>query len=372
MELLATTAEEGFSLDELVFKTKNLFETRGMAGFVELILLLVEERIGLAFCRHSIPSWFPPCCDHPQFEWKDRRPRKLRTSVGTLDFQWKRLRCRYCQKTFIPLRLFLGLQVQQAKTSELEKTVVEVISEQSYRRSSKHLQTIGAIPVPKSTAHRWVAQSDCGETDSGTRTFGLLLADATGYKRRPDKVKAINSRGEVRIAFGVENTGQITALGAWSGEDWDAIARQIRGKRKDGKPVADMLVSDGERGLIESLGKLCDDQQRCHWHGVRDLNYTLWQDKAPLAERKATQQELAGIIGIELPEDDFEKVSPADKAALAKAVTDAEEKVETLWKHLMVKGYAEASGYVAKMSGQLFSYVRRWLETGLVSPHFSR
>ena len=69
-----------------------------------------------------------------------------------------------------------------------------------------------------------------------------------------------------------------------------------------------------------------------------------------------------------MPEDDFEKVSPADKAALAKAVTDAEEKVETLWKHLMVKGYAEASGYVAKMSGQLFSYVRRWLETGLVSP----
>ena len=268
----------------------------------------------------------------------------------------------------LPLRSFLGLEPHQAKTSELEKTVVEVVSEQSYRRSSKHLKTIGEIPVPKSTAHRWVAQSDCDKTAGGTGTFGLLLADGTGYKRRPDKVKAINNRGEVRIAFGIENTGRITALGAWSGEDWDAIAQQIRGKRKDGKPVAEMLLSDGERGLIESLGKLCDDQQRCHWHAARDLNYTLWQDKAPLTQRKQTQQELAGIIGIELPEDDFEKVSPADKAALVKTVAEAEEKVNALWKRLMAKGYAEASGYVAKMSGQLFSYVRRWLETGLVSP----
>ena len=368
MELLAATAESGFSLDELVFKLKEVMHKRGMAGVVELILQILDEHLCVSLCQNR-SAWTPPaCCSEPRYEHLDRRTRSIRTSVGKLQFQWRRLRCTQCGRTLLPLRSFLGLEPHQAKTSELEKTVVEVVSEQSYRRSSQHLKTIGEIPVPKSTAHRWVAQSDCDETDSGIGTFGLLLGDGTGYKRRPDESKAINNRGEVRIAFGVENTGQITALGAWSGESWEAIAKQIRGKRDKNTPVAEMLVSDGERGLIESLGKLCDDQQRCHWHGVRDVNYTMWQDNAPLNERKETQQELAGIIGIELPEEDFDKVSPDDKAALAQAVAEAEQKVDALWKRLLTKGYSEASSYVAKMSGQLFSYVRRWLETGLVSP----
>lgn len=368
MELLAATAESGFSLDELVFNLKELMHEKGMAGIVELILQILDENLCMSICQHR-SAWTPKhCCSAPRHEHLDCRTRSIRTSVGKLQFQWRRLRCVQCGRTLLPLRSFLGLEPNQAKTSELEKIVVEVVSEQSYRRSSKHLKTIGEIPVPKSTAHRWVAQSECDETDSGTETFGLLLGDGTGYKRRPEKVKAINNRGEVRIAFGVENTGQITALGAWSGESWEAIAKQIHGKRDKNTPVAEMLVSDGERGLIESLGKLCGDQQRCHWHGVRDLNYTMWQDNAPLDERKRNQRELAGIIGIELPEENFEKVGPADKAALAQAVIEAEKKVDTLWKRLLAKGYGEASGYVAKMSSQLFSYVRRWLETGLVSP----
>ena len=61
MELPATTSESGFSVDEPVHRTKELFETRGMPGFVELILLVVEERIGMALCQGSTPCWFPPC-----------------------------------------------------------------------------------------------------------------------------------------------------------------------------------------------------------------------------------------------------------------------------------------------------------------------
>ena len=45
MEVLSATSEKGFSLDELVFKTKELFENEGLAGFVGLILRLADERI---------------------------------------------------------------------------------------------------------------------------------------------------------------------------------------------------------------------------------------------------------------------------------------------------------------------------------------
>jgi hypothetical protein len=70
---------------------------------------------------------------------------------------------------------------------ELEKLVTEVVSKQSYRRSSNHLEIIGAIPVPRSTAHRWVVQSQCDQIHTGKEIFDLLLGGRTGYKRRPDQ-----------------------------------------------------------------------------------------------------------------------------------------------------------------------------------------
>ena len=50
MELAAVLAEDGFSLDELVVKTKLLFERDGMAGFVSLLLELVDAWL----CRQIV------------------------------------------------------------------------------------------------------------------------------------------------------------------------------------------------------------------------------------------------------------------------------------------------------------------------------
>ena len=37
LDVLCATSEKGFSLDELVFRTKGLFEKEGLGGFVGLI-----------------------------------------------------------------------------------------------------------------------------------------------------------------------------------------------------------------------------------------------------------------------------------------------------------------------------------------------
>jgi hypothetical protein len=70
---------------------------------------------------------------------------------------------------------------------ELEKLVTEVASEQSYRRSSNHLEIIGAIPVPRSTPYRCVVQSQSDQIHTSKEIFDLLLGDRTGYKFRPDQ-----------------------------------------------------------------------------------------------------------------------------------------------------------------------------------------
>jgi len=183
MEALSAVSENGFSLDELVFRTKELFEREGLSGFVSLILQLADERICMNMVRGKINHNEHSCCPHPQYEHHDQLDRQFRTSVGTVMIRWRRLKCTRCGKSVIPLREFLGLERYQSKTSELEKLVTEVVSEQSYRRSSNHLQNIGSIPVPRSTAHRWVVQSECDQMDVGTEAFDLLLADGTGRCR---------------------------------------------------------------------------------------------------------------------------------------------------------------------------------------------
>jgi len=225
--------------------------------------------------------------------------------------------------------------------------------------------------VPKSTAHRWVAQSDCDKMDDSDESFDMLFADGTGFKRRPDKEAKINNRGELRVALGVDKSGSIVPLAAFSGKSWDEIAAAVQCQRQNGKPVADMLVSDGERGIAESFAQLCNFHQRCHWHCVNDLNYTMWQDKAKKDERKQMQKKLTAIIGVELPEEDFEMVEDSDKEVLAEAVADAEYDVGKLIKKLYDKGYVTAGDYLTRASKNMFSYARRWLLTGIVGPRAS-
>jgi len=371
LKVLSAVSENGFSLDELVFRTKELFQKKGLSGFVSLILQLIDERICMNMIQGGRNHNEQLCCSHPQYEHHDQLDRQFRTSVGTVMIRWRRLRCTRCGKSVIPLRTFLGLERYQSKTSELEKLVTEVVSEQSYRRGSSHLESIGTIPVPKSTAHRWVVQSDCDQTDVGTETFAFLFADGTGYKRRPDPQAGLNNRGELRVALGVDKSGSVVPLGAFSGKSWEEISSVVQGQRSSGELVAEMLVSDGERGLTQSLAALCGDHQRSHWHLIRDLNFPLWQDQADKTQRRQMQKELAAIIGIDLPGEDFEQVRDEDKTALEQAVAGAQRDVGKLIGKLLDKGYNMAADYLIRASKNMFGYVRRWLKTGIVTPRVS-
>lgn len=369
LDILSAVSENGFSLDELVLSTKTLFEQEGMAGVIGLILRLVDEKL----CMDLVSGKRPGVCSCgcQRYAYLDQRPRRFRTSAGTVEIRWRRLECTGCGATTIPLRDFLGIEPYQSKTAELEKVVAEVVSEQSYRRSSSHLEIIGQIPVPKSTAHRWIAASDCDGMEDRTETFDVLFADGTGYKRRPDPAADVTNRGELRIALGIDKRGQIMPLGAFSGVSWEQIAAAVNGKRTDTEPLANLLVSDGERGLCEALGKLCNSQQRCHWHTVHDLDHTLWEDGVAKTERVELQKELTAMIGIELPEDDIERIKETDKEALLTAKNHAEYEVGRLIETLLNKGYQMAADYLIRARKHLFSYVDRWLATGIVSPRVS-
>lgn len=84
----------------------------------------------------------------------------------------------------------------------------------------------------------------------------------------------------------------------------------------NGKRKARSSCATGSRGCPTLWLHLSRSSFRCHWHVPNDVKYAMWKDKAPLNERKVRQSRIAGLIGIELPEEDFEKVKEEDKTAL--------------------------------------------------------
>lgn len=371
LKLVGCVSEQGFSLDELVMRTKELFASEGMAGVVGLILSLVDERLSVNLVAGR-QGWRPkPCCDRCKYEHCRRSNRRFRTSIGTVHIHWRVLRCSACGRSVVPLREFLQVERYQSKAAELERIVAEVVSEQSYRRSSDHLQLIGEVPVPKSTAHRWVAQSSCDEISTQDKSVDIIIGDGTGYKRRPDQIRRIDNHGEIRIVLGITPRGTVLPFGAWSGNSWNEISEAIMPGSADEKPLAKVLVSDGEPQLAECLARLANSAQRCHWHMVHQLDYKMWKDGAAKDDRRQMQKLLAGTIGIELPAEDVETVSEIDKLELEIRARDAQEEIEKLIRQFRVRGYKKAAEYIDNAKSKLFTYIHFWLSCGLVSPRAS-
>ena len=195
--------KEGFSLDELVIETRRMFDEEGMEGLVNVIVLLLDMIVHPPL----LGKWAKAesnCCGHAHYVVHSQESKSMRSSAGLLNLLWIRIRCGGCGKSFIPLRGYLNLEPHQRKTSELEKIVAEVVSEQSYRRSSQHLEPIGSIPVPHTTLHRWVMKSDCDEISLKKRVK-TLVADGTGFKQKLDADGS--NRGEVPL---VKYMGRLT------------------------------------------------------------------------------------------------------------------------------------------------------------------
>jgi hypothetical protein len=365
--------KEGFSLDELVIEVRRMFETEGMAGLVNVIVQLLDLIIHPAL----LGRWEKAktnCCGHAHYVVHQQESKQVRSSVGLLSLLWTRIRCAACGKSIIPLRGYLNMEPHQRKTSELEQMVTEVVSEQSYRRSSQHLETIGSIPVPYTTLHRWVMKSDCDEI-SMAKKVKTLVADGTGFKQKLDEDGS--NRGEVCVVVGITKDNKVVPYGAWTEESWWQISNQIKKANHPHpnikfNPIADLLVSDGEEALVRHMGKLTKETQRCNWHLPYELGPMLkYTDEAPHEEARKFASELAATIDIELPKEDMEKVKLEDKLKLEKKVFEAEKGVQDLIDELTARGYKAAATYLDNAKAKMFSYVRLWLKTGIVHPRVS-
>jgi hypothetical protein len=359
----------GFSLDELVIEAKRVFETEGIVGFLRVILILLDQIIYHAALGNGSGL---SCCDKPNYHVNKREDKSVRTSVGLLQMTWTRLKCATCRSSFIPLKHFLGLERYQRKTTELEKIVADVVADQSYRRTSKHLETVGEIPVPHTTLHRWIMKSDCDKITPKNRVASIV-ADGTGYKIKPD-LNDDSNRGEMKIVIGVTKDKKLVPYGAWADTSWWDIGTEIKSANHPSpdkikfRPIADMLVSDGEEELIDGLKRLTKEQQRCIWHVPHGLGPILRKEDLSRDEISKIKSELCGIIQIDLPKTDFTEVRLEDRLQIEIKIHNAEKALQDLINTFIERGYRQAAKYLMNAKDKMFSYVRSWLKTGIIHP----
>ena len=97
----------------------------------------------------------------------------------------------------------------------------------------------------------------------------------------------------------------------------------------------------------------------------------MWEDGAPLKERKEAKRFLSGLLGIELPPGDFQKVPPEKISETDVLVRRAESELDNLVEEFDLRGYHRAARCVENAREKLSRYVRFWMRTGLICPRAS-
>ena len=373
--LIVSLSENGFSLDELVYRMEELANKKAFPQLLKTIVLLVDENLRLkVMLRQPLPAKCGCTCERPDLVLDGGMPRKIRTRLGVVDLpRITRVKCKHCGKTFVPLALMCGLEKHQTMSNELAKLVLEQCAQESYRVAAGNIHEMTAAKECHSTFRRWVLKTDADEIRVPERTMGavpgVLYADGT-------KCKSVGAdghacKGDVKVLLGVRNEGTVFPIGTWTGhETWQDISDQLA-KRQVKFPDGTILVCDGEIGLAESLSKLASDEQRCQWHVHRDLYHAMRMNGGKIKDVRPMQERLRGIMAIELPKESFAQVPEDQKASIKAKMEQAEKDLDVLISDIRSKGYAVAVNYLERAKHAMFGYVRRWLALGLVCPRAS-
>lgn len=373
--LIVSLSENGFGLDELIYRMEELANKKAFPQLLKTIVLLVDENLRLkVMLRQPLPEKCGCTCAHPDLVLDGGMPRKIRTRLGIVDLpRITRVKCKHCGKTFVPLALMCGLERHQTMSNELAKLVLEQCAQESYRVATGNIHEMTAAKECHSTFRRWVLKTDADEIRVPEGTMGavpgVLYADGTKCKSIGADGRAC--KGDVKVLLGVRNEGTVFPIGTWTGhETWQDISDQLT-KRQVKFPDGTILVCDGEIGLAESLSKLASDEQRCQWHVHRDLYHMMRMNGGKIKDVRPVQERLKGIMAIELPKESFAQVPEDQKASIKAKMEQAEKDLDVLIGDIRSKGYTIAVNYLERAKHAMFGYVRRWLALGLVCPRAS-
>jgi hypothetical protein len=222
------------------------------------------------------------------------RPRRLKTSSGLLVFALHQVTCRDCGRIWSPFDQWLGIAPRQRVCEELERKLVECVTELSYAKTcALGLAWLGESVSPK-TLHAAVQKRGAAVEFTPAPACAVVLGDGTKVPagknpRGCDVWFSLQLLGREEVDGRTRVTKRIAgwAMGpsAWK----EALPRGI---------ATDLILTDRESGVPEFLQREHPEVRHglCEWHLGRTLNQLLLLDKVPVQERKALVGRLSGIL----------------------------------------------------------------------------
>jgi len=241
-----------------------------------------------------------------------------------------------------------------------EHEVIESVIDTNYRR----LIDGRSIDIFLGGIHNIVVGSDIDvqfQQPVSVKELSSIMVDGTGVKQQR------GHKGELRVAVGITKAGRVEPLGSFTNTDWPEIERTIRQRIKEAEPYNIPFLYDGEPGLDDFLADVAQSR-RCTWHGARGLYHALWQDGLKKKESRPETDRIKQLIGIELPEGDFEILREEDKELVRAKYQTSKTEIKELIKIFHKKGYSHGASYLEKLSDRLFTNIELWLKTGIIAP----
>jgi hypothetical protein len=391
---------ENLFLDELILETKKIFQENAVGEFLGFILENIDKQLCDSLVRASSDAQMPmsmrafgTCCVSPHFRRYRREKKKLMTGVGRVPYECNRLRCQNCGKSIVPLREILALKKYQSESQEFQKLACETVVQQSFRRSCKHLTQIGGIQITRMKLHRILSRANADKIDACTRGKDIhyLIADGTGFpewkptKTEPEgqptqagpteKKKAAQTKerkSDLKVVIALTQKHEMIPVGGWAKRSWRHVAHTI-GKANNHpklmpKPIADILVCDGEEALIAAMGPLAKDVQRCQWHLTYEFFHLMkYQEKCETELSRDLTSQLYEAVKLGVPGDP----GPESKLRLEVAIFEAEKSLDKVIVELKERGFLIAATYVENAKAKLFTFLKYWIQTGEVAPKVS-
>jgi hypothetical protein len=286
--------------------------------------------------------------------------RRISTVFGKLDLPLRRGECCNCGALYSPLLNALQVSRYSRKEMNFEHEVIEAVIDTNYRR----LIDGRSIDISLGGIHNIVVGSDIDETFQepvSIEDLSAIMADGTGVKQQQGR------KGELRAVIGITKGGCVEPLGSFTNTEWPEIERTIKERIKEAEPYNIPFIYDGEPGLDDFLSEVAESQ-RCTWHGPRGLYHALWEDGLKKKESQPETDKIKQLIGIELPEGDFEILKKEDKEQVKTKYENSKSAIKELIKTFRDKGYSHGASYLENLSERLFINIELWLKTGIIAP----
>jgi len=225
---------------------------------------------------------------------RGRRSRRLKTSSGLLVFDLHQLTCRDCRRTWSPFADWLGLKPRQRVSEELERKLVEWVTELSYAKTCRlGDEWLGATLAPR-TLHRCVQERGSRVRFTPAAECKVALADGTKVPAGPGE-RGCEVRFTLQLLGREEHHGRprvVKRIAGWSmgAGPWSrAISAGV---------ATEAIVTDREQGLAELMAKEHPGvfHGACEWHLGHSLDHQLLLDGVKNRERKQRVAQLNQLV----------------------------------------------------------------------------